>query len=64
MAKARQDGPSSTLEFRDFPGVQLQSDAHDLPPGAAQDQVNVGSGLPGQLTPRDGMRVVSFDLQA
>lgn len=53
--------PRKILEFRDFPGINLQSDSHDLPPGTGQDQVNVKSDQAGQLTPRDGMKTVSFD---
>jgi len=53
--------PRKTLEMRDFPGISLQSDSHDLPPGTGQDQVNLKSDTAGQLTPRDGMRLVIFD---
>ncbi len=50
-----------SVEMRDFPGIILQADAHDIPPGAGQDQVNVRSDIQGQLTVRDGMKLVSFD---
>lgn len=53
--------PRKTHEMRDFTGLILQADAHDMPPGAGQDQVNAKSDTAGQLQVRDGMLLVSFD---
>lgn len=62
MARSKvEQSDARTLELRDFPGIILQSDAHDIPPGAGQDQVNARSDMQGQLTPRDGMLPVTFD---
>ena len=51
----------SQVEIKDFPGLVLNADPHDLPPGAAADQVNAQSDVPGELTTRRGLRVVSFE---
>ncbi len=56
--------PMPGSEFRDFPGIILQSDAHDMPNGGGRDQVNVRSDAVGQMAPRDGMLPVSFDYSA
>lgn len=55
---------SKPLEMRDFPGIVLQADAHDLPLGSGQDQVNAKSDQTGSLTVRDGCALVSFDSQS
>lgn len=54
------------VQFRadDFPGLELQSDAHDLDPGKTQDQVNIRSDIQGQARVRPGMKLVSFDYEA
>ena len=52
---------SKPLEMRDFPGIVLQADAHDLPLGSGQDQLNVKSDQSGSMSVRDGMSLVSFD---
>lgn len=53
--------PKSGSDMRDFPGLVLQSDAHDLPEGAGQDQVNIKSDEIGRLTVRLGVRQLSFE---
>ncbi len=53
-----------TQDIKDFSGLYLLEDPIDLPPGAAQDQVNAKSDQQGQLTVRGGYLPVSFDYQA
>ncbi len=48
-------------EIREFPGLILQNDTYDLPPGAAQIQENLESNTPGKLTVRRGYREVTFE---
>lgn len=48
-------------EARDFGGVMLSTDPHDLAPGEAQDQVNMKSDRVGAMETRSGVRTVSFD---
>lgn len=60
----RDDDPkreAARLTIRDFAGFVTASDPHDLPPGTAQEQVNVASVRPGELRVRGGYRVVRFD---
>jgi hypothetical protein len=47
---------------RDFPGLIDNVDPRDLPPGAADVQVNVCCILLGELQVRLGYREVSFDV--
>lgn len=49
------------VEARDFPGLMPQADPTDLPPGAAQVQVNVTSHVPGELRSRPGLALVTFE---
>lgn len=51
----------STVEIRDFPGLVLRADPHEIPPGAAKIQVNVASDAQAQLRVRPGYRAVSFE---
>lgn len=46
---------------RDFPGLIDNVDPRDLPPGAADVQINCCSILLGELQVRLGYAVVSFD---
>ena len=46
---------------KDFVGLIDNMDPRDLPPGAADDQVNICSVLVGELTVRLGYRECSFD---
>ena len=49
------------LELTDFPGLMSSADADDIPPGAAETQVNMTCTRQGALTLRGGYRKVSFD---
>jgi hypothetical protein len=55
------DMPIQAVEMRDFPGLMLNIDPRDLPPGAAQDQVNACCIVQGELQIRLGYREVKFD---
>ena len=56
------EAPDAVREFKDFPGIKLLEDPIDLPPGMAQDQLNVKSDVEGQLSVRGGVLPISFDL--
>ena len=45
----------------DFPGLILNADPRDIPPGAGQQQVNASSEQAGVLQSRRGMRPVRFE---
>lgn len=47
--------------MRDFPGLVLNADPRELPPGAGQEQVNAVSEQVGRLESRRGVRVATFD---
>lgn len=49
------------LEIRDFPGMITAADPDDIPDGAAEEQINLVSLVPGQMQTRAGYRLVSFD---
>ena len=49
------------VKFKDFPGLNLESDPHDLSPGAAAVQLNIESSDVGRLKSRLGFKVVSFE---
>ena len=49
------------VEIPDFHGLATGLDAHDLPPGAAVEQVNATCVDAGQLQSRDGFRVIQFE---
>jgi hypothetical protein len=51
------------VRVRDFPGLVLNVDPNDLPPGAAREQTNITSALPASLEVRPGYRVVRFEDQ-
>jgi len=46
---------------RDFPGLTTNVDQRDIPPGAADFQVNMCCIVLGELTMRLGYREVAFD---
>ena len=46
---------------RDFPGLIDNIDQRDIPPGAADTQVNICCIILGELSVRLGYREVSFD---
>ncbi len=56
--------PAARDEAKDFPGIFLLNDPTDLPPGGAQDQVNMKSDQQGAMTVRGGVLPVSFDYSA
>lgn len=58
------DKPKVSVECRDFGGIQLSADPHDLQPGEAADQVNIQSNRVGSMETRPGMRAVSFEYEA
>lgn len=47
--------------MKDFPGLNLESDSHDLSPGAGAVQVNADSSDIGRLKSRLGFKVISFE---
>lgn len=47
--------------MRDFPGLVLNADPREVPPGSGQVQVNVTSEQIGVLQSRRGLRVTTFD---
>lgn len=49
------------VEIRDFAGLVTRADPDDVPPGAAQDQVNLSSARAGELVTRSGARPVIFE---
>lgn len=53
--------PRSVVSIIDFPGMALELDARDLPPGVAEEQVNIDSNVAGQLSVRLGCRQVTFE---
>ena len=57
------DRPAKTVQIRQFSGLDLKSDIHDLSPGAAQKQINVRSDRPTELNVRRAMRLVEFDAE-
>jgi hypothetical protein len=55
------DVPVDGVRIRAWPGLVTDADQHDLPPGAAQEQVNCQSKRPGELAVRKGLRLVTFE---
>lgn len=51
----------ATVEIMDFTGLITNANIIDLPPGAAEVQVNATSVKMGELQVRLGMREVAFD---
>lgn len=49
------------VEIRDFPGLQVNVDPEDIPPGASQKQVNACSISIAELQVRAGYREVVFE---
>ena len=47
--------------MRDFPGLVLNADPREVPPGAGQQQVNAVSEQIGLLQSRRGLQTVTFD---
>lgn len=55
------DVPQTAVVLADFPGLVLDRDPHDIPPGASDDQVNATCENSGQLTSRAGFVLVTFE---
>jgi len=55
------DREQQVVDIKDFPGLIVSLDPRDLPPGAAQEQVNVACIVQGELRVRMGIRQVYFD---
>ena len=53
--------PRPRIVISDFPGLTSNFDPRDLPPGAAQEQINATSETVGELRVRLGMRPVTFE---
>lgn len=53
--------PEASIEMVDFPGMIDNMDKLDIPPGAADEQVNACCINVGELTVRMGMRAVTFE---
>lgn len=53
--------PENRIDVSDFPGEINNVDKSDLPPGAAQVQINLTSRVVGELAVRRGFRFCSFD---
>lgn len=53
--------PENRVEVSDFPGEMNNVDMADLPPGAAQVQINLTSRVMGQLGVRRGFRIAAFE---
>lgn len=51
----------NVVQMRDFPGLVVNADPHDIPDGAAVIQVNVTSENPGMLQTRMGIRNCVFE---
>jgi hypothetical protein len=51
----------SDVILSDFPGIFTDIDPRDLPPGAAEEQVNICSMVTGELRVRLGLQEVTFD---
>lgn len=58
---ARDEQPQSTTPCRDFPGLMLDADDRDIPPGAAPVQENFASEEAGLLKSALRYRLVTFD---
>ena len=49
------------VEIRDFDGMQTAVGTLDAAPGAAEAQVNAACVKPGELTVRQGLRLLTFE---
>lgn len=49
------------LEIGDFPGLVTNADGGGVPPGAAEEQINLMSNRVGELTSRPGLLLVTFE---
>jgi hypothetical protein len=51
----------TTVQIKDFPGLVIEVDTHDLPAGSSNDQVNCTSDDIGVLKSRGGYSVLKFE---
>lgn len=61
MPASENPNQTQVVAMRDFPGLVINADPRDIPPGSGQQQVNVVSQQVGCLESRRGMRVLTFD---
>ena len=57
----QQHQTKSIVREKNFFGLVSALDEHDLPPGAAQDVVNITVTNAGKLTTRNGYRLLIFE---
>ena len=55
------DPAKPQVTISDFPGILTNVDPRDLPPGAAEEQVNAVALVYGELAVRRGIREVTFE---
>ena len=55
------DKPASAKQITDFPGLVLEIESNDLPPGSSDEQVNAISVDVGVLQSRGGFDIVTFE---
>jgi hypothetical protein len=55
--------PLSMIAIQDFLGQVSNMDKHDVPPGAAVEQVNMACTKIGQMQVRGGYRVITYEAQ-
>ena len=53
--------PKTAIDIRDFEGLSVSADPHDITINQATVQLNVTSQNDGRLTTRAGYRIVLFD---
>ena len=61
MPSSENTNQTSVNSMRDFPGLVLNADPREVPPGAGQQQVNAVSEQIGLLQSRRGLQAVAFD---
>lgn len=61
MPSSENTNQTQVNSMRDFPGLVLNADPREVPPGAGQVQINAASEQVGLLQSRRGLRVVTFD---
>lgn len=53
--------PKQWIDIGDFPGLVTNADGGGVPPGAAEEQINLMSNRVGELTSRPGLIQVTFE---
>jgi hypothetical protein len=51
----------TSVQISDFAGLVVNADPIDVAEGAASDQVNCTSIIPGELRVRGGVKIVNFE---